>query len=159
MRKLKKFIIILVFAILILIVPNVSKANVEVEREITSNNGTIKFTFTGLTLDITKEYEYGFSITQAAPVKDWYVITEYTESSAITNMNVMTDEMREIFNATDNGYITIREKNTDTIILDHHKVDFKLGFFDITNCMVLNNGKEFDLFGNNGIMVTIIQIL
>ena len=143
MTKAKCLIMTLIIIAIMLILPNVSNAAVEVTRNIYSNNGSMKFNFTGLELDTTHEYEYGFSVTSAAEVTDWYLVKEYTDSTAVVEMLTTTKEMREIFNATDTGYVRIKDKTADVIILEPVALDFKIPFLRVTNFSVLSNGKEF----------------
>ena len=64
MKKNTKFIVgILIFAIILFIGITTVNAAVEVTRNMYSNNGSMKFEFTGLTLDTTHEYEFGFTKT------------------------------------------------------------------------------------------------
>lgn len=105
MTKVKCLIILTFIAILSLILPNISNAETEqgikVTRNVYSNNGSMKFNFTGLTLDITHEYEYGFAQTAATEVGNWYLITEYTQSTATVDMITTNGQMGEVFNKTD----------------------------------------------------------
>ena len=67
-----KYLIIAIFAILLLIPNVVNAADVSVTRNIYSNNGSMKFEFKGLTLDKTHEYEFGLTKTVAAEVVTWH---------------------------------------------------------------------------------------
>ena len=144
MLKNKKVLTILLLLAAVLLIPNMANAAVDVTREIYSNNGSMKFNFTGLTLDTTHEYEYGLTKTAATQVEDWYLITEYTETTAVVDVLTTTKQTREVINAVDTGYVTIKDKTTDTVLLSPYAVNLKLPFLNVTNYRVINNGKEFE---------------
>ena len=142
--KIRNLIIILSFVMLfsILFTTN-SNAAVDVTRNVYSNNGSMKFNFTGLTLDTTHEYEFGLTKTSAATVENWYLVTEYTENTAIVDITTTTTKLREVINAGDTGYITIKDKTDDTIALAAHSIDLKTPYLQVTNHTVINNGQTF----------------
>lgn len=146
MKKVKCITLLFIVLALMLIIPNVSNATegITVTRNLYSMDGSMKFTFTGLTIDITHEYEYGLTKTSATAVEDWYLITESTATSATANIMTGTKEMREVINAVDTGYITIKDKTTDTVILEPYAVDLKLPYLRVTNYEVVSNGQNLD---------------
>ena len=144
MKKTKCLIMTLVIGFIFFIIPNISYAAVSVTRNIYSNNGSMKFSFMGLTLDTTHEYEYGLTKTTAAEVGTWHLITEYTESTAVVDIMTTTKDLREVINAVDTGYITIKDKTTDTVLLQPYSVDLKTPFLNVTNYTVIKNGKELN---------------
>ena len=146
MTKAKLFILILFASILLFVIPNISNAAVSVTRDVYSNNGSMKFTFEGLELDTGKEYEFGLTSTAVAEVENWYIIAteEYTATTATVNIMTTIRELREVINAVDTGYITIREKDSDVIALDHYAVDLKMPFLRVSNYTVIPNEKEFN---------------
>lgn len=155
MTKVKYFMIIFVTAILLLMLPNMVNATegITVSRKLYSMDGNMDFTFTGLTIDTTHEYEYGITKTIATTVEDWYLVTEMTTTSATANIRVGTKEMRDVINAVDTGYITIKDKTTDTIILEPYAVDLKLPYLRVTSYEVVSNGQ--DLTGDYEITVAL----
>jgi len=158
MLKNKKILTILLAIVMVLAIPNMVNAEettVTVERNIYSNNGSMKFTFTGLTLDKTHEYEFGLTKTSASQVEKWFDITEYTENTAIIDIMTTTKEMRTVINAVDTGYITIKDKTADTVILQPYGVDLRTPFLNLTNYTVINNGKEFGYGTTNGINIAL----
>lgn len=142
-----KILSILILFLMLLIIPNIAKATVEVTRNIYSNNGSMKFTFTGLELDMQKEYEFGLTKTAAATVEKWFLITEYSENTATVDVMTTTKELRNVINAVDIGYITIKEKSTDTVALEPTAVDLKTPFLSLTNYTVISNGKDLNASG------------
>ena len=144
MLKNKKILLTILLALLLIILPNMVKATVECTRNIYSNNGSMKFTFTGLTLDKTHEYEFGLTKTKAETISTWHLINEYTETTAVVDVITTTSDLRKVINAVDTGYITIKDKNTDTVILEPTSVDLKTPFLSLTNYTVIPNGKQFD---------------
>lgn len=149
MSKVKSFIIILLIVVLSFLIPNVSNAAVNVTRNVYSNNGSMKFNFTGLTLDTSHEYEFGLTKTTAATIETWHLITEYTETTATVDVMTTAKDLREVINAVDTGYITIKDKNTDTVVLEPTAVDLKTPFLSLTNYTVIPNGKDLDTSGTN----------
>ncbi len=130
----------------IIVFPNNVNAAVGVTRNIYSNNGSMKFNFTGLTLNEEHEYEYGLTATKGAEVKEWYDIVEMSKSTANVNITTITDGLRNVINKTDTGYITIRDKTSETkdIVLKPYAVDLKIPYLKLTNYTVVNNGYNFD---------------
>ncbi len=148
MRKTKYLLIVLFVALGLLLIPNSADAATLSSRDVYSNNGSMNFYFEDLTLDMTHEYEFGFTTTQVAEVTDWHLITEYTESTATVNINTGTTDLRNVFNASDTGYIRIKDVTTDEIVMEPYKVDLKMPYLKVANETVLNNGEEFDTFVN-----------
>ena len=109
----------------------------------------MKFNFTGLTLDTSHEYEFGLTKTTAATIETWHLITEYTETTATVDVMTTTKDLREVINAVDTGYITIKDKNTDTVVLEPTAVDLKTPFLSLTNYTVIPNGKDLNASGTN----------
>lgn len=144
MIKKKQLFIILFVVMIFFMLTTISNAAVEVTRDIYSNNGSMKFSFSGLTLDATHEYEFGLTASTAQQVEKWFAITDYTTSSAVINITTPTEELREVINATDKGYITIKDKTDDKIILEPYAVDLKIPYLQLTNYTVIENGKEFE---------------
>ena len=145
MTKVKYFIMILFVSILLFLIPNVSNAaEISVIRSIYSNNGSMKFNFKGLTLDTTHEYEYGLTKTSAEEVGTWHLITEYTESAAVVDVMTTTRDLRDVINAVDTGYITIKDKTSNTVVLQPYSVNLKTPYLNVTNYTVIPNGKDLD---------------
>ncbi len=143
MTKAKFLVITLFIGIVLFLIPNISNATVDVSRNIYSNNGSMKFNFSGLTLNTSHEYEFGLTKTKAASIETWHLITEYTETTAVVDVMTTTKDLREVINAVDNGFITIKDKNTNTIALESISVDLKTPFLNLTNYTVIPNGKQF----------------
>ncbi len=144
MKKTKVLIMVLIVSLLVLLIPNLSNAAIEVTKEVYGNNGSAKYIFKGLKLDATHEYEFGITKTKAAQVEKWHLITEYSETDATVNISGGTREFTDVITAVDTGYITIRDKNEpETLVVDHHPIDLTIPYLNITNFTVLNNGKEF----------------
>ena len=146
MRKVKYITLLFMVFALLLVLPNVSNAAVDVTRNIYANNGSSKFNFTGLTLDTSHEYEFGLTKTSAAEITKWHLITEYTETTAIIDITGGTTEFTDVITAVDTGYITIRDKTDENkkIVLDHYSIDLSLSYLNITNYNVISNGKDLD---------------
>ena len=99
MKKEIKFIVgILIFAIILFVGITTVNAAVEVTRNVYSNNGSMKFNFTGLTLDTTKEYEFALTNTTAETPEKWFDITEYTATDVTVDITMGTTELRNAFN-------------------------------------------------------------
>lgn len=156
MKKEIKFIVgILIFAIILFVGITTVNAAVEVTRNVYSNNGSMKFNFTGLTLDTTKEYEFALTNTTAETPEKWFDITEYTATDVTVDITMGTTELRNAFNKSDTGYITIREKDATKNSLEPYQVDLKLPYMMVTNFTVINNGKEFDSSESNSINIAL----
>ena len=147
MKKVKYLFIVLFVAIAIYLIPNNSNAATLTSRDVYSNNGSMKFVFSNLELDITHEYEFGLTPTAATQVDKWFLITEYEETTATIDISTTTSEIKSVVNMTDTGYITIKDKTEDKIVMDPFKVDLKMPYLKVTNYSVISNGK--DLNSNN----------
>lgn len=143
-KTIKIIFSIILFTIILFVGITTVNAAVEVTRNVYSNNGSMKFEFTGLTLDATKEYEFALTNTTAETPTKWFDITQYTTTEATVDITMGTTELREAFNKSDIGYITIREKTTNTVVVEPYQVDLKLPYMQVTNFTVINNGKEFE---------------
>ena len=150
MKRIKCITLILMILALVLIMPNISSAaeGVSVTREVYSNNGSMKFNFKGLTLDMTHEYEFGLTKTAATEVGKWHLITEYTETTATIDITAGTTDFREVILATETGYITIKDKTTDTIVYQPYAVDLSIPYLNLTNYNVIKEGKKLSLTSN-----------
>lgn len=143
MGKTRYLLMILFIVVVLFILPNISSAaEVTVTRDVYSNNGSMKFEFKGLTLDKTHEYEFGLTQTAATNVETWHLIAEYTETTASVDIVITTDDLREVVNAVDTGYITIKDKTSDKVILEPYSVNLKIPFLRVTNYNVIQNGKD-----------------
>ena len=144
MTKVKYLWILFIMGILLVFMPSQANATeVKVTRNFYANSGSIKFNFTGLTLDTTHEYEYGLTKTEAQEVEKWHLITEYTKTEAIVDVARTSTDLREVMNVVEKGYITIKDKTTNTIVLSPYAVDLKIPFLQVTNYTVIPNGKSF----------------
>ena len=123
MKRTKYLMITLIIGTILFVLPNISHASVDVTKEVYANNGSIKFNFTGLTLDKTHEYEFGFTKTATTKVENWHFFTVSTETTATIDLPAGTEEFADIIVSVDTGYITIRDKTTDTVILQPYAVD------------------------------------
>ena len=150
MKKTKYLLLIMLLALIALIfMPNTSNAAVSAEKSIYANNGSTKFNFSGLTLDKTHEYEFGMTKTAIAEVENWHSITEYTETTATIDISGATTEFVKVILATDTGYITIKDKTSDTIVLQPYAVDLSIPYLNLTNYTVISNGKNFSAGADN----------
>lgn len=149
MTKVKKILILCTIALAILLIPNIVNATVSVKKDSDTSAGTQKFYFSGLTLDKKHEYQFGLTKTSATPIEDknWYLITEYTETTANIELTLNNVEFTDVITAVEKGYITIKDKTTNSVILDHFQVDLSIPFLKVTNYTVINNGQNFS---NNG---------
>ena len=144
MAKTKYLLITLFVAIALLLVPNSSDAATLSNRDVYANNGSMKFYFTDLELDTTHEYEFGLGKTAASEIENWHLITEYTETTATIDVTTTTDDLRDVINVVDTGYISIKDTSNDEIVLEPFAVDLKIPYLKLTNFTVIQNGKTFD---------------
>ena len=151
MLKNKKILLTILLVLLLILLPNMVKAAVNVTRNVYSNNGSMKFTFTGLTLDTTHEYEFGLKKTSGAEITKWTLITEYDANSAVVDVKTTVAYLRDVVNATDKGYITIRDKNTTQVVVESQEANFKLPYLRMSNHPVLINGKN--LINENNLQI------
>lgn len=155
MKKTKLLSILLVIVLLSMVFSlNYSKAaSITVTRNIYSNDASMKFEFKGLELDTTHEYQFGLTTTKAESVEKWYLVTEYTSTSA--NIDITSNTFRTVINKVDVGYVTIKDKTTDKVILQPYAIDLKIPFLQLTNYTVINNGKDFGFSDTNSIKISL----
>lgn len=145
--KINKKLIMLVMILLttLLLVPNVVNAsNITCERYVYSNDVSMKFLFKGLKLNKDHEYEFGLTKTEAEEVSAWHNLTEYTDTTATVDIHASTTDLRKTINSTDTGYITIRDKNDNSIVVKSYSVNLKMPFLQVTNYTVIKNGTQFN---------------
>lgn len=151
-----KYLIIALITMLLLVIPiTVNATDVTVSRNIYSNNGSMKFTFNGLTLDTQHEYEFGLTKTAATQVETWHLITDLSETSATIDIMTTSKDLREVINAVDTGFVTIKDKTEDTVILEPYGVDLKTPYLRLTNYTVIPNGKEFTTSQSSSINIAL----
>jgi len=155
MKEVKYIGIILFIILAIFLIPNISNATTTVTRNVYSNNGSMKFSFSGLNLDTTHEYEFGLTKTKAEKIENWHLITEYTANTAIVDVMTTTRELRSVLNTVDTGYITIKDRSTDKIVVEPYAVDLKIPFLRLTNYTVIPNGKEFGFNESDNIQIAL----
>lgn len=145
MRKTKYLLLIMLLALVALIfMPNTSNAAVSAERTVLANDGSMKFKFSGLTLDTTHEYQFGIENTSIAEVAKWFKITEFTATTADVNINMSDSNQKAVFSAGDKGYITIKDLTSGSVIVKSYEVNLKIPYLRLTNFSVVNNGRKFD---------------
>lgn len=144
MKKTKTLMLILLIGIILFLIPNISNAAVDATRQYVTYDGSVRFNFTGLTLDKTHEYEFWLTKTLGAEVETWHSITEYTETTAVVDVKSTTTSLRNILNVTDTGYITIKDKTSDAIVLQPYSVELKTPYLRLTNYTVVPNEKSFN---------------
>ena len=145
MSKTKYIIIALFVCCMLLLIPNFTNAEseVSVSRNIYAKDGSSKYTFTGLVLDPTHQYEFSLTKTSAEESKNWFLIVEYDSSTATVDVNTSYEQIRSVILAVENGFITIRDVNEpEKIVLNHHEIDLSIPYLSISNYTVLNNGKD-----------------
>ena len=153
MNKKSIFLILFLVAFFMILLTAQSNAAVETTRDVYSYNGSMNFYFTGLELDTTHEYEFGLTRTSAAQVTDWYTITTYTATTATININTATDEIKDVVNAVNTGYITIKDVTEDTVVLQPYAVDLTIPYLRVTSYQVVENGHEFGYSESNSISI------
>lgn len=145
MKKTKYLLLIMLFALIALVfIPNTSNAAVSAERTVLANDGSMKFKFSGLTLDTTHEYQFGIENTSIAEVAKWFKITEFTATTADVNINMSDSNQKAVFSAGDKGYITIKDLTSGSVIVKSYEVNLKIPYLRLTNFSVVNNGRKFD---------------
>ena len=142
MRKAKYLLIVLFVAIGLLLISNSVDAATLSSRDVYSNNGSMKFNSSDLDLDMTHEYEFGFTNTPATEVETWHLITDYTETTATIDINTGTSDLKTVFNTSDIGYIRIKDKTADEIVMEPYKVDLKMPYLNVADKLVLKNGQD-----------------
>lgn len=143
MKIIRVFIMTFFIYLAILFISNGVKA-VSIEREFINDVGTIKFKFTGLTLDHdNKRYEWGLTELKNDEVKKWYNLTDFNNSIASIVADVESSDIEKLMLKSDRGFITIREENGNKIG-DPIAVDLKIPLLRFTNRPILNNGEDLN---------------
>lgn len=148
MKKTKYLIGLILFIALMMIATTVN-ATTEVTRTVIGNGTDMQFDFTGLELDTAHEYEFGLAPTRATAIETWHLITDYTETSAKVDIQFQTNDLKKVINQTDTGYITIKDKTANTVVLEPTAVDLKVPYLMVSNYTVLANGTELSATGEH----------
>ncbi len=153
MTKAKYIMVLLFVSLLLLIIPNISNAAVTVKRTVESSVA-MKFSLSGLTLNEDHQYEYGFSATKAGDVKKWYQVTDLSSATATIPLRLSDNDMKSVFDATDTGYVTIRDvTDSNKTVVEPTALDFKIPYLQVTNFTVLTNGYQFKGGGEDEVSV------
>lgn len=157
MKKTKCLVAILAIIMLIFTaLPVVSNAaDISATREIVSNNGSMRFTFSGLELDTSHNYQFALTRTAADEITDWFEITDYTDTTAVVEILTTTRELRDVVNLTDTGYVTIKDTADDSIVVEDYSVNLQIPYLMVTDKTVIENGTEFESTETQGINVGI----
>ena len=143
-KKILLFLIPVIFVFCL--IPNFSKADTEditVTRSFVTDDGSIRFVFSGYEFDESIEYSFALTESSSTDAENWYDITEWETGEVTIDLTVNTSDFRKIIFAYDTGYITIRETESETVVIDHYSVDLSTPYLRVTNYAVLENGTEF----------------
>lgn len=128
MLKVKKFLVLIVMSLAIILIANKADAAVEYTRDFPANDGTIELNLTGLELDESKQYEFSL-VSKGGTPEAWNLITSYTTTTAKLTLSPATDSIVEVLRVADDGQIFIREKdNTESYLVDRMNVNLKLPY-------------------------------
>jgi len=137
------FFMALIVVALLIIFPNTVNAKVTHTQTTLGSNGSMEINFKGLTINKSLEYEYSFTKRAAEKSEKWNLVTEYTDTTAKITLSTATKEVKEVIDLVDTGYITIREKESQKVVLEPYAIDLKVPYLQMTSYTVINNGKEF----------------
>ena len=143
MKKTKKILFILIIALIAFMIPNIVNAEVTLERSFLTNDGSMNYTVSGLTLDENHEYEFGIAVNKPTEIKNWYTIKEITSTTAKVDIKAGVSSMREVLQTTDIGYLTIKDKTNSQIVLEKQEINLKTPYLRVTNFEKLDAGYEF----------------
>lgn len=156
MKKVKSSVMLLLVGVLLCLIPNVVKADTKVTRTVLTGGKSMKFEISGLSLSADKQYEYNFSGTKSETEEaSWTDVVNPTTTSVSITINAENDRTNKIINKSDKGYISIREKETNTIIESYKEVDLKVPYMEVTDKQVLINGKKLNTTSDKAINVPI----
>ena len=125
LKNTKRLMIILLFVVAFILLLTITSNAAEYTRSFPTNDGSIQLDLTGLTLDEGKQYEYGLTTKGGTP-EEWFLITNYTATTATVNISESDYTMRNVLRITDEGYLYIREKdNTESYAVENMQIDLK----------------------------------
>lgn len=147
LKNTKRLMIILLFVVAFILLLTITSNAAEYTRSFPTNDGSIQLDLTGLTLDEGKQYEYGLTTKGGTP-EEWFLITNYTATTATVNISESDYTMRNVLRITDEGYLYIREKdNTESYAVENMQIDLKLPLFYSINVEGNDNGISTDAYG------------
>ena len=147
LKNTKRLMIILLFVVAFILLLTITSNAAEYTRSFPTNDGSIQLDLTGLTLDERKQYEYGLTTKGGTP-EEWFLITNYTATTATVNISESDYTMRNVLRITDEGYLYIREKdNTESYAVENMQIDLKLPLFYSINVEGNDNGISTDTYG------------
>lgn len=146
MTKAKYIIILLFVSLMLIFIPNFSRAAIEVSKSVPTNYGSIVFAFTGFDKDIDGSHQYQWGITETAgeEITRWFNVADATNPSQIAiTVSASDSELRTLLNKTDTAYVTLKDTTADEILTKDFQVSLKLPYLRITNYTTVNNGYNF----------------
>ncbi len=151
LKKIKKPMIILLFTVAFILLFTMPSNAASYTKSFPTNDGSIQLNLTGLTLDEGKQYEYGLTTKGGTPEK-WYLITDYTTTTATVNISGSDTTLRKVLQLTDEGYLYIREKdNAESYVVENMQIDLKLPLFYSINVSGNNNGISTSYYTINSV--------
>ena len=132
MTKAKYLLMAIILIAMMLLIPNVSNAAIEYTKVIPGNDGSINLNFTGLQLDLSKQYSFAL-VTNGATPENWHKITEYTTTTATVSLISTVSDIVDVLEVTNTGYLYIRDDSTNTNIVDNMEVDLTLPYLNAVN--------------------------
>lgn len=144
MKKIK-LLLVVVFLFFggLIILPNISNATVDVKRIDYSNNENMRFEINDLELDKTHQYKFGITTAPNNEVDSWYLLSDFTTTSAIIDFDISNANFKNIINTVDIGYLSIKDVTSNVDVLKSYSLDLKIPYLNLTNYMVIENGKVF----------------
>ncbi len=147
MKIIKRMLILLLMACLAigLLIGKVQAAELKVEKSVTSTNGSISFTITGLTLDSGSNYEWAIETNNNTDtITDWYDVTapDYQLGKVEITVSIDNEKQLEVLKKSNIGYISIRKKGeTTNKILSAKQVDLEL---PLMKAFTITRSKFYD---------------
>ena len=135
MKKTKAIAMIVVFIMLVSTILNCvaigsvnAEETVNIKKVVTSTNGTVEYEISGLEIEEGHEYQWGIVKTKGDTINDdkWNDVLAPNFNTKTIKATVDSTKYLDILKASDDAYISVKEKGKTTNILDEAKVDLSL---------------------------------
>lgn len=103
-----------------------AEETVNIKKTVTSTNGTVDYEISGLEIEEGHEYQWGIVKTKGETISKWNNVIAPDYETKTIKVTVDSTEYLDILKTSDIAYISVREKDETTNILDEAKVDLSL---------------------------------
>lgn len=168
MKKIKNVGIIIIWVLIVSTIfncLNIKNVNAEevinINKFVTSSNGTVEYEITGLKIEEGKDYQWGISKKNNEAISEWNDVISPNFDNKSIEISVNSSKYLDLLKTSDTAYIYVKEKDAETKILDGAKVDLSLPLGKAYNIEDINDATvvKYEISGLYGMSARDIQYL